>query len=93
MDDLNVTDDLDDLNINDDLDGTKLKHNICLPFVSRFSNNIKHDLKHFDINVIFKVVNKLDSIIKRGKDLLTNVRKTGIVYKIECNDCTACYVE
>ncbi|EZA55463.1 hypothetical protein X777_04574 [Ooceraea biroi] len=35
---------------------------------------------------------KLDHIIKRGKDVLTNMRKNGVVYKFDCQNCNSCYV-
>ncbi|EZA52391.1 hypothetical protein X777_08884, partial [Ooceraea biroi] len=44
--------------------------------------------RRFDINVVFKIPKKLDNIIKRGKDVLTNMQKTGVVYKIDCKDCS-----
>ncbi|EZA62214.1 hypothetical protein X777_05153, partial [Ooceraea biroi] len=47
--------------------------------------------KKFSFDVIFTITNKLDILIKRGKDKLTNVKKMGVVYKLECGDCDSCY--
>ncbi|EZA51733.1 hypothetical protein X777_09489, partial [Ooceraea biroi] len=40
----------------------------------------------------FKIPKKLDCIIKRGKDVLTNLQKTNVVYRIDCKECSCCYV-
>ncbi|EZA59754.1 hypothetical protein X777_16235 [Ooceraea biroi] len=34
----------------------------------------------------------LDCIIKSGKDALPDSNKTGVVYRLKCKDCDACYV-
>ncbi|EZA61281.1 hypothetical protein X777_11988 [Ooceraea biroi] len=35
---------------------------------------------------------RLDCIIKSGKDALPDSNKTGVVYRLKCKDCDACYV-
>ncbi|EZA46952.1 hypothetical protein X777_00560, partial [Ooceraea biroi] len=35
---------------------------------------------------------KLDTVIKLGKDNLTNNQHTDVVYKIDCLNCAACYI-
>ncbi|EZA47334.1 hypothetical protein X777_16385 [Ooceraea biroi] len=63
-----------------------------IPCVNDLCNNIRCLLRLCQLNTIYTVSNKLDVIIKRGKDVLVNGRKTGIVYKINCLDCDACYI-
>ncbi|EZA52967.1 hypothetical protein X777_07426, partial [Ooceraea biroi] len=35
---------------------------------------------------------RLNVVIKKGKDKLSNLKCTDVVYKINCSDCSACYI-
>ncbi|EZA62937.1 hypothetical protein X777_15529, partial [Ooceraea biroi] len=48
--------------------------------------------RRYGFNVIFTISKKLDCVIKRGKDLLNNARKSDVVYRIDCGDCESCYI-
>lgn len=49
-------------------------------------------LNKLGLSTIFKIPKKLDLLIKRGKDKLTDCCKTEVVYCIDCKDCEACYI-
>ncbi|EZA57987.1 hypothetical protein X777_01995 [Ooceraea biroi] len=65
---------------------------ISIPYVKGLSDNIDRFFKHFNLDVVYSVPKKLDCIIKRGKDKLTNAQQTGVVYQINCLDCDSCYI-
>ncbi|XP_071581632.1 uncharacterized protein [Temnothorax nylanderi] len=65
---------------------------IALPYIKGLSENIRRTVNRCGLDVLYTILKKLDSIIKRGKDKLENMKKTGVVYKIECNDCNASYI-
>ncbi|EZA50408.1 UDP-glucuronosyltransferase 2C1 [Ooceraea biroi] len=68
------------------------KHYICFPFVKGLSDQVNRILKEYQINVLHSVNKKVDCVIKCGKDEMTNSNKTGVVYRINCVNCEACYV-
>lgn len=65
---------------------------IVLPYIEGLTVSLKNILKRFDISVIHSVPNKFNDLIKLGKDKLDPLEKRNIVYKINCNDCSASYV-
>ena len=44
------------------------------------------------MNTIYRLPKKLDTVIKCGKDVLTSDCTTNVVYKINCNNCSASYI-
>ncbi|XP_071639978.1 uncharacterized protein [Temnothorax longispinosus] len=65
---------------------------IALPYIKGLSEDIRRTVNRCGLDVLYTIPKKLDSIIKRGKDKLENMKETGVVYKIECNDCNASYI-
>ena len=63
-----------------------------IPFVQGVSDRVKRVLKQNNIKTVFKPMTTLASIFKKPKDRPPEDRVTGIVYKVECNDCTFSYV-
>ncbi|EZA46542.1 hypothetical protein X777_00052, partial [Ooceraea biroi] len=45
-----------------------------------------------NIEFAYTIPKKLNCLIKLGKDTLTNGQQMGVVYKIECVNCEACYI-
>ncbi|XP_024871861.1 uncharacterized protein LOC112454599, partial [Temnothorax curvispinosus] len=56
------------------------------------SEDIRRTVNRCGLDVLYTIPKKMDSIIKRGKDKLDNMKETGVVYKIECNDCNVSYI-
>ena len=46
----------------------------------------------FNIQTIPKLNNKLDNIIRLGKDAFDKMEKTEVIYKFCCNNCSLFYV-
>ncbi|EZA52132.1 hypothetical protein DMN91_010114 [Ooceraea biroi] len=77
-------------NINED--GDNRAKSVVLPFVNGLSDILHRVFKSYNINVIHTINKRLDCIIKSGKDALPDSNKTGVVYRLKCKDCDACYV-
>ena len=54
-----------------------------------FINNF---FKQHNTNVVYSTKNKLNNIIKLGKDKTKTYDNVNVVYKIKCKDCSASYV-
>lgn len=53
----------------------------------------KNIIKDLDVKLSYVSVNKLDKFIKTHKDILPITSKKNVVYKINCKDCEAFYVD
>jgi len=74
-------------NINDN------KNSYCvIPFTKGVSNKFSHILAKYDIKTAFFGNNKLDQIIKTGKDQLNVTQQRNVVYRISCTQCNMTYV-
>lgn len=65
---------------------------IVAPFHTSLNKKLTSSLKHLGINVINKISNKLNTIVKKGKDKLPKTRNHEVIYKINCNDCDKSYI-
>lgn len=65
---------------------------VVFPFVKRLSNDIQRILNDSGLKILHTVNNRLDKVIKKGKDVLPTYKRTNIVYKIACTNCDACYI-
>ncbi|EZA48945.1 hypothetical protein X777_12909 [Ooceraea biroi] len=70
----------------------KNKERITIPYIKNLSSTIGKILNSVGFQVAYTVPNKLDQIIKRGKDMLPKLKQMNVVYKINCLHCDACYV-
>lgn len=61
-------------------------------YIKGLSENIYHTLKKCSFDILFAVLKKLDKVIKKRKDNLSKLKKTEVVYKINCKDCNASYI-
>jgi len=66
-------------------------HTLLVPFIGKISYDIKRILNNL-VDVRFTVPRRLDNIIKKGKDRLTDSQLTEIVYKLNCKDCDKVYI-
>jgi len=70
---------------------TFINNALTVPYIKEISNGIKRAVgKNCDIR--YTIPKKLNNIIKKGKDKLDNKMNTGVVYKLECNDCEKVYI-
>jgi hypothetical protein len=75
------------------IDTTNTQKNfVSIPYVKGLSENICRTLRKRDLRVLYTVPKKMDCIIKRGKDRLKTVKRTHVVYKIDCLNCDATYI-
>ncbi|XP_011859448.1 PREDICTED: uncharacterized protein LOC105556944 [Vollenhovia emeryi] len=65
---------------------------IRFPYIKGVSESVNHKLRKVGINTLLTIPKKLDCIIKKEKDALTNDQKVEVVYKIDCKYCNASYV-
>lgn len=79
--------------VNNDYDIHANKNNIFIkiPFVSDLSLMVKKSLNKFDVRTVSSIPKKLNNIVNLDKDKCSH-SLNGIVYKIDCNNCNACYV-
>ena len=65
---------------------------IVLPFYKHLNPNIQQLLKNSNIFLINKNTDKLNSIIKLGKDKIDKFYVSNVVYKIKCSNCDFVYI-
>ena len=63
-----------------------------IPYVQGVSDRVKRVLKQNNVKAVFKPTTTLASIFKKPKDRPPMDKVTGVVYKVECKDCTFSYV-
>ena len=64
---------------------------ICLPYVKQLED-FNNFFKKYSTKVVYSVKNKLNNIIKLGKDKNDKSNNGNVVYKINCNNYNASYV-
>jgi len=64
-----------------------------LPYFGRYSEKFRKIVGISDMRVAHYRVNKLRNIIKAHKDPFPNLCKKNVVYKFNCNNCEAIYVD
>jgi len=72
-------------------DNKDINKTMVVPYVKNISFGIKRIVKNC-VNVRFSIPKKLDSIIKKGKDKLEVEQNTGVVYRLDCEDCEQVYI-
>ena len=65
---------------------------ISLPYAKDVSHDLFRLLRGSGFNVVYKITEKLNILIKRGKDILHNNDKTNVVYKLNCQNCNVSYI-
>lgn len=69
-----------------------IRNILTIPYIKNYSECIYNVLKDRGFDVVYTVPKRLDCLIKRGKDVLDNANRTGVVYKIDCTQCEATYI-
>ncbi|KAK3698751.1 hypothetical protein QZH41_004909 [Actinostola sp. cb2023] len=64
---------------------------VVLPYVKGISERVQRVLKQHNIRVAHRPMKKLANVFPRPKDPQDKSSRTGIVYKIKCDDCDFVY--
>ena len=59
-----------------------------VPYVQGISDRVKRTLQRFNITPAFKPICTLASVFKKPKDCQSEEKIAGIVYRVECKDCS-----
>ena len=70
----------------------KKKCIISLPFAKELEDFTKNLFKKHSTKVVYSAKNKLNNIIKLGKDKNEKCNNANVVYQIKCKECNASYV-
>ena len=62
------------------------------PYIKSLSERLKRELKKLGINAYFRNLNTMRILFHNNKDKLKKSRVTGVVYKINCKECSKCYI-
>jgi hypothetical protein len=67
---------------------------ISLKYIPDLTDKIKSDLKSNNPNLKFGLqpINKTQKYFTNAKSRINNENRSGVVYKIDCNECTSCYI-
>ena len=65
---------------------------ISLPFHEQFFYSCQFALRKFNIRCVPLMSQKLNNIVKLGKDKPEKWMETNIVYKFQCDSCSATYI-
>ena len=65
---------------------------VFLPYNKNLSPHINSLAKKLNIVPIYNNINKLNNLIRLGKDRLDKNKKCNVIYKINCKDCNATYI-
>ena len=68
------------------------KLHIVIPYINELNPIISKFFNKYNTEVLNNTVNKWNCFIKLGKDVCSKDEKTNVVYRINCNECTATYV-
>ena len=79
--------------LNDNNDKTNYKAFCSIPYIKGLSEKIRYDFKKFNIQVVFRNnKNGLKRFFNYNKDKEKKENTSGIVYKINCTNCSKYYV-
>lgn len=73
-------------------DDITIRHSVVLPYIKNISFRINRILRSNHISPIYSNKNKLNNLVKLGKDITDINEKTHIIYKIDCSECSATYI-
>ena len=74
------------------VDKVKPLSNVVLPYIQGCSERLARILKKYNIFTIHKPINKLSSIFGLPKDPVPVKEVCGVVYDINCKDCSQHYI-
>ena len=70
----------------------KSKGYVIVPYVHGFSESYKSLMKKYNMEVYFRGANSIKKTLVKPKDKDDKMDKSGVIYRIKCNDCDADYV-
>jgi len=73
----------------EDIQNYDFSRYISIPYIKDLSKVIKSKLKRINFETVFAIQQKLNCVIKKGKDVF---KQTELVYKINCQNCEVCYI-
>lgn len=79
--------------LSENLDGETTKGFIAIPYVKNISEHFRTLATKTGYRLTFVGCNKFNNIIKGHKDILPKQSNSNVVYRINCRDCEASYVE
>ena len=65
---------------------------VSIPYVAGTSERISRIFRNYDVNIAHQPAKKLKDELCRLKDRRRVGERAGVVYKLGCGDCNACYV-
>ena len=65
---------------------------LSLPFIEKFYYTCAKLLKKYNIRCVPLINQKMDNIIKLGKDKNCKWKETGVIYKFNCGICSSVYI-
>ena len=68
------------------------KSHIVIPYINELNPIISKFFNKYNSEMLNNTVNKWNYFIKLGKDVCSKDEKSNVVYRIDCNECTASYV-
>jgi len=68
------------------------KYPVCLPYVSGVTEKVQRIFGKYEVNSYLKPYNTLKSLLVRPKDKPQKEKMCGVVYQLECQDCSSRYV-
>jgi len=64
----------------------------CIPYVKTVSEKFGNAIKKHNVRMAYSGLNKIRRFVHPHKDLLPNISRMNVVYRINCRDCDASYV-
>ncbi len=70
----------------------QIKGHITLPYIKGVTEHLTRIIRSHDVAVHTRPMNKMRDILVAPKDPTSHLDRSGVVYKVKCNDCTSAYV-
>lgn len=65
---------------------------VCIPYVCGVSEAVRRALRPLGVRTVFKPMRTLANVFPKPKDRTPSDEQSGVVYKVNCTDCDACYI-
>ena len=65
---------------------------VNISYIHGLSQSIRRVLSHLDIRVAFRPFQTLSQELVHPKDPVPELRRTGVIYTIPCDQCPRCYI-
>lgn len=71
-----------DINENRNVNTSDARRHICMPYIKGLNKNVRRILNGADLDIVFSIPNKFNSVIKKYKDKVNKLNETELVYRI-----------